>query len=68
MTWSFYQHLAAATAEDERLFRQIPLISTAVTHGVDRELYLDFLASAYHHVRHTCPLLGLASIMGILRK
>ncbi len=60
MTWSFYQHLVAATAADEAEFRAIPLIRTAIAEGVERDRYLAFLASAYHHVRHTCPLLGLA--------
>ncbi|MDR3517730.1 MAG: iron-containing redox enzyme family protein [Azospirillaceae bacterium] len=60
MTLSFYQHLVLETALDQARFRAIPLILRAVTLGVDRDLYLAFLANAYHHVRHTCPLMGLA--------
>jgi heme oxygenase len=60
MKRSFYQQLVADTAQDEAEFRAIPLILKAVISGVDRALYVEFLGSAYHHVRHTCPLLGLA--------
>ena len=60
MSLSFHQQLVQQTAADEAAFRAIPVILRAVTLGVDRDLYVDFLASAYHHVRHTCPLLGLA--------
>lgn len=60
MTASFYEQLRADTAEAEEAFRTIPLIRTAISAGVDLPLYLSFLGSAYHHVRHTCPLMGLA--------
>ncbi len=60
MSLSFYEQVVCATAVEQARFRAIPLILRAVTLGVDRDLYLGFLASAYHHVRHTCPLLGLA--------
>ncbi len=60
MTASFYDQLRADTAESEREFRAIPLIATAISVGVELPLYSTFLASAYHHVRHTCPLMGLA--------
>lgn len=56
----FYDELVAETRAEREAFRSIPLIRRAVSSGVDRELYLQFLESAYHHVRHTCPLLGLA--------
>jgi len=60
MSLSFYDQLLRETAAERAGFCAIPVISSAVTVGVDKALYLDFLASAYHHVRHTCPLLGLA--------
>src|SRR5689334_8972251 len=41
----------------------IPIVKHALVHGGSRELYLDFLAQAYHHVRHTFPLLALAASM-----
>jgi long-chain acyl-CoA synthetase len=60
MSLSFYDQLLRDTAAERAAFCAIPVIASAVTVGVDRPLYLAFLASAYHHVRHTCPLLGLA--------
>ena len=60
MSLSFYDQLLRDTAAERAAFCAIPVIASAVTVGVDKALYLAFLASAYHHVRHTCPLLGLA--------
>jgi len=60
MSLSFYAQLGCETAIEKAHFHAIPLILRAVASGVDRDLYLKFLASAYHHVRQTCPLLGLA--------
>lgn len=60
MTSTFFHHLQAATAADAEAFQAIPVIGAALANGVDRNLYRMFLASAYHHVRHTCPLLGAA--------
>lgn len=60
MTLSFHDQLLQETAKEMMAFTSIPLVTRAVAHGVERQLYLDFLACAYHHVKHTCPLLGLA--------
>lgn len=57
---SFHDRLLAETTRRRAAFVAIPVISDTLERGVDLALYLDFLASAYHHVRHTCPLLGLA--------
>lgn len=57
---SFYQRLKQETAAEAEAFQSIPLIRRVLAEGADLPLYLDFLAQAYHHVRHTCPLLGLA--------
>lgn len=56
----FYDSLLAETDDDRHAFLSIPVIAEAVEHGVDRPLYLRFLASAYHHVRFTVPLLEAA--------
>jgi len=60
MTISFYDWLGVETASAQAEFRTIPVIARTLAEGVERGLYLDFLGSAYHHVRYTCPLLGLA--------
>jgi len=59
---SFYEELQTATAPDRSGFLSIPLIQNTVQKGASRELYIDFLTQAYHHVKHTYPLLALASV------
>jgi pyrroloquinoline quinone (PQQ) biosynthesis protein C len=59
---SFYDELQAATAADRNAFLSMPLIKRTVQRGASRELYIDFLTQAYHHVKHTYPLLALASV------
>jgi pyrroloquinoline quinone (PQQ) biosynthesis protein C len=56
----FYDRLLAETAPAREAFLKIPIIVTTLDTGVGREQYLSYLAQAYHHVRHTCPLLGAA--------
>ncbi|WP_414461535.1 TenA family transcriptional regulator [Hyphomicrobium sp. DY-1] len=58
---SFYDTLQAETAPDRQAFLSMPLIQTAMQKGASRELYVDFLTQAYHHVKHTFPLLAFAS-------
>jgi pyrroloquinoline quinone (PQQ) biosynthesis protein C len=58
---SFYDRLLAATAADRAAFLAIPLVQSAIERGGPRSLYLEFLGEAYHHVRHTFPLLALAA-------
>jgi pyrroloquinoline quinone (PQQ) biosynthesis protein C len=58
---SFYDLLQSETSSDRSAFLSIPLIQTTVLKGASRELYIDFLTQAYHHVKHTYSLLALAS-------
>lgn len=56
---SFYETLTAATAADrERLF-SAPIIADCLQGRVSNESYQAFLSQAFHHVRHTTPLLML---------
>jgi pyrroloquinoline quinone (PQQ) biosynthesis protein C len=57
----FYDRLTTATERERNGFISIPLIGEALRSGASRELYLDFLTQAYHHVKHTFPLLALAA-------
>ncbi len=59
-TASFHQQLVNGTAAENAAFRAIPVVTETLANGAERSLYLAFLTSAYHHVRHTCPLLGTA--------
>jgi len=57
MSARFYDQLVASTATARNDFLQIPALQRAVLGNVTRDEYLTFLGQAYHHVRHTVPLL-----------
>jgi pyrroloquinoline quinone (PQQ) biosynthesis protein C len=61
MSMSFYHGLISETAKDREAFLAIPIVQHAIRHGASRNLYIDFLTEAYHHVKHTFPLLALAA-------
>lgn len=54
---SFYEHLKQATVADRRGMYAAPMIQTALRGAGTREDYVAFLGQAYHHVRHTVPLM-----------
>ncbi len=54
---SFYDDLTAATTVDRNRLFAAPIIADCLQGVVSRDSYLAFLAQAYHHVRHTTPLL-----------
>jgi pyrroloquinoline quinone (PQQ) biosynthesis protein C len=54
---SFHEQLARATAPDREFLLSAPVIQRALAGNVTRELYVAFLTQAWHHVRHTVPLL-----------
>jgi long-chain acyl-CoA synthetase len=54
---SFQEQLANVTAPDREYLLSAPVIRRALAGDVTRELYVAFLTEAYHHVRHTVPLL-----------
>jgi len=56
-----YERLLAETAAARAEFLGIPVLARGVAGDIPRPLYLSFLREAYHHVRHTCPLLALAA-------
>ena len=58
---SFYDRLVTETTKDRETFLAIPIVQHAIHNGASRGLYLDFLTEAYHHVKHTFPLLALAA-------
>jgi pyrroloquinoline quinone (PQQ) biosynthesis protein C len=57
----FYDRLMRETERERSGFTSIPLIGEALRSGASRELYLDFLTQAFHHVKHTFPLLAFAA-------
>jgi len=54
---TFHEQLARVTAPDREYLLSAPVIRRALAGEVTRELYVAFLTQAYHHVRHTVPLL-----------
>lgn len=54
---TFYEHLTQATAVERGHLLSAPVIRDCLAGVVSRESYLAFLGQAYHHVRHTTPLL-----------
>jgi len=54
---TFHEQLARATAPDRAFLVSAPVIQRCLSGDVTRELYVGFLTQAYHHVRHTVPLL-----------
>lgn len=52
-----YERLIAETAPARERFMAIPILDRALSGGANRSEYLAFLGQAYHHVRHTVPLL-----------
>ncbi|WP_101758137.1 TenA family transcriptional regulator [Oceanicoccus sp. KOV_DT_Chl] len=57
---SFYQTLIAATQNEREYLLSSPLVHEAVNGNMSREHYVAFLNQAYHHVKHTTPLLMAA--------
>lgn len=54
---SNYIRLGALTERARSELQSIPVISRALRGEVAPDTYLEFLGQAYHHVRHTVPLL-----------
>ena len=52
-----FTELEHATQDERTRLLSIPLIADALAQRVTRGQYLAFLTQAYHHVRHTVPLL-----------
>ena len=53
----FYEELAVATSDERDYLLSSPIIVNCLRGAVSWESYLAFLGQAFHHVRHTTPLL-----------
>ncbi len=53
----FYDELLTATETERNALMRLPLITQGGTGNISLETYLAFLTQAYHHVKHTVPLL-----------
>ncbi len=57
---SFFAQLQTATEEGRDYLYAAPLIHDSVAGRTDLQTYVAYLCQAYHHVRHTTPLLMAA--------
>jgi pyrroloquinoline quinone (PQQ) biosynthesis protein C len=54
---SFYEELKSSTEEARAYLLSAPVVAECLQGRVSHQDYLAFLGQAYHHVRHTTPLL-----------
>ncbi len=54
---SFHDELLAQTQHERAALISVPIIQSALGGHIARDDYIAFLRQAYHHVRHTVPLL-----------
>lgn len=54
---SFQDQLIECTATQREYLLAAPVIQRALAGHITRDVYVAFLTQAYHHVRHTVPLL-----------
>jgi pyrroloquinoline quinone (PQQ) biosynthesis protein C len=56
----FYEQLLAETEQNRNYLLQAPVIEDVMNRKFTMETYIAFLNQAYHHVKHTIPLLMAA--------
>ncbi len=56
----FFTHLVAETREAQARFVTTPQLVAGLTGRISRNDYIAYLAQAFHHVRHTVPLMQAA--------
>jgi len=56
----FFEKLQLETTEARSVLLAAPIINRALTGDITRDDYVAFLTEAYHHVKHTVPLLMAA--------
>lgn len=54
---SFFEHLEQSTAVERAALLSTPIVTATLAGQVSRQHYLRFLGRAFHHVKHTVPLL-----------
>ena len=62
---SFFHRLVAETAEEQKALAAVPQIQAGLSGRISLETYIAYLTEAYHHVKHTVPLMETAkALMG----
>ena len=54
---NLYAQIKARTVHQKQDLYSLPIIQAALKGDISTQLYIDFLTQAYHHVKHTVPLL-----------
>jgi len=54
---TFFVRLIVETKEDQARFAMTPQLVAGLTGQISRADYINYLTEAYHHVRHTVPLM-----------
>jgi len=54
---AFYERLVEETQDCRRALYVVPQLVDGLQGNISRETYVAYLAEAYHHVKHTVPLL-----------
>jgi pyrroloquinoline quinone (PQQ) biosynthesis protein C len=54
---NFFDLLKSETEQDRQQLFAVPIIQNALQGKIDAAQYIAFLTQAYHHVKHTVPLL-----------
>ncbi|MGB5722212.1 MAG: iron-containing redox enzyme family protein, partial [Woeseiaceae bacterium] len=57
---SFYERLQQETREERDFLLSSPIIGRTLSGDISLDDYVEFLTQAYHHVKHTVPLLMAA--------
>jgi len=53
----FYDQLVRETTAQRQALIEVPQLQAGLAGRISRAAYIDYLTQAYHHVRHTVPLL-----------
>lgn len=54
---TFYDHLISETQDSRKILYAVPQLIDGLQGHISRETYIAYLTEAYHHVKHTVPLL-----------
>ncbi|HRD29996.1 MAG TPA: iron-containing redox enzyme family protein, partial [Caulobacter sp.] len=57
---TFFQRLITETAQGQQTLAAVPQIQDGLAGAISRETYIAYLTEAYHHVKHTVPLMQAA--------
>ena len=54
---NFYDTLVSTTEQERQELMSAPIIARCLTGQINVDDYVAFLVQAYHHVKHTVPLM-----------